>query len=87
MADIKPDQRQSAKTAAANAAVVANDTAVVLGASAAVVAFGGVASGAGALAGVGVGAVLCVCSFGAWWVANATNASRTIHRETTSTNS
>jgi hypothetical protein len=70
MADVQPDQRQRAKTAAANASVAANDTAVVLGATGAVVAFGGVASGVGALAGVGVGAILGVCSFGAWWVGN-----------------
>lgn len=70
MAELNADQRQKAKTAAANAAVAANDTAVVLGAAGAVVAFAGVASGVGSLAGVGVGAVLAVSSFAAWWVGN-----------------
>ena len=70
MTEVNADQRARAKTAAANAAVAANDTAVVLGAGGAVVALAGVASGVGALAGVGVGAVLAVCSFGAWWVGN-----------------
>lgn len=70
MSEISADQRQAAKTAAANAAVAANDTAVVFGAVGAVVVVGGVASGVGALAGVGVGAALAVCSFGAWFVGN-----------------
>jgi hypothetical protein len=64
------EQRQRAKAAAANAAVAANDTAVVLGVAGVVVAGAGVASGVGALAGVGVGAALAVCSFGAWFVGN-----------------
>ena len=70
MSEISADQRQKAKTAAANAAVAANDTAVAFGAVGAVVVVGGVASGVGALAGVGVGAALAVCSFGAWFVGN-----------------
>ena len=70
MSEINAEQRQKAKTTAANAAVAANDTAVVLGAAGAVVVVGGVASGVGALAGVGVGAALAVCSFGAWLVGN-----------------
>ena len=70
MTQINAGERQRAKAAAANAAVAANDTAVVLGAAGAGVALAGVASGVGALAGVGVGAALAVCSFGAWWMGN-----------------
>jgi hypothetical protein len=70
MSAVSAEERQKAKAAAANAAVAANDTAVVLGAAAAVVAVGGVASTVGALAGVGMGAVLAVGSFCAWWVGN-----------------
>jgi hypothetical protein len=70
MSEVSAEQRQRAKTAAANAAVAANDAAVVLGAAGAVVALAGVASGVGALAGVGMGAALAVCSFGAWFVGN-----------------
>src|SRR3954451_16687757 len=70
MTQISPEERQRAKTAAANAAVAANDAAVVLGAAGAVVVVGGVASGVGAMAGVGVGAALAVCSFGAWFIGN-----------------
>jgi hypothetical protein len=70
MPEVSADQRQKAKTTAANAAVALNDTAVVLGVAGVVVAAGGVASGVGALAGVGVGATLAVFSFGAWWIGN-----------------
>jgi hypothetical protein len=70
MSEVNAEQRARAKTAAANMAVTANDTAVVLGAAGAVVVVAGVASGVGALAGVGMGAALGVCSFGAWWVGN-----------------
>jgi hypothetical protein len=70
MPEVNAEQRQRAKAAAANAAVAANDTAVVLGIAGVVVAGAGVASGVGALAGVGVGAALGVCSFGAWFVGN-----------------
>lgn len=70
MSEVNPEQKAQAKTAAANMAVSANDTAVVLGAAGAVVVVAGVASGVGALAGVGMGAALGVCSFGAWWVGN-----------------
>jgi hypothetical protein len=70
MTDVSAEQRQRAKTAAANIAVAANDAAVVLGAAGLIVAGAGVASGVGALAGVGAGAALGVCSFGAWFVGN-----------------
>src|SRR5450755_1793770 len=64
MTDVSAEQRQRAKTAAANIAVAANDAAVVLGAAGLIVAGAGVASG------VGAGAALGVCSFGAWFVGN-----------------
>jgi len=70
MTDVSAEQRQKAKTAAANAAVACNDLAVVLGAAGAVVVVAGVASGVGSFAGVGVGGVLAVGSFGAWWLGN-----------------
>jgi hypothetical protein len=70
MSNLTPEQKQKAKAAAANAAVAANDTAVVLGAAGVVVAAAGAISGAGAPAGVMVGAVLGVASFGAWFMAN-----------------
>ncbi|MEV7571317.1 hypothetical protein [Streptomyces tanashiensis] len=70
MTDVSAERRQQAKTAAANAAVAANDTAVVLGIAGVVVAGAGVASGVGSLAGVGIGATLAVGSFAAWLVGN-----------------
>src|SRR5436305_5822987 len=70
MSDVNAEQRQKAKAAAANIAVVANDTAVVLGAAGIIVTGAGVASGVGALAGVGAGVALGVCSFGAWFIGN-----------------
>jgi hypothetical protein len=70
MSDVTPEQKQKAKAAAANAAVAANDTAVVLGAAGVVAAAAGTISGAGTPAGVMVGAVLGVASFGAWFMAN-----------------
>jgi hypothetical protein len=69
MPDVNAEQRQQAKTAA-NLAVVANDTAVVLGAAGAIIVVGGVASGVGSLGGVLVGGTLGVCSFAAWFIGN-----------------
>ncbi len=70
MSEVNSQQRQNAKTAAANASVACNDAAVVLGAGGLLVAGGGVASGVGALAGVGIGLVLGLASFGAWAIGN-----------------
>ncbi|NUT02070.1 MAG: hypothetical protein HOV76_01220 [Hamadaea sp.] len=70
MTDVSAEKRQQAKAAAANAAVAANDTAVVLGIAGVVVAGAGVASGVGSLAGVGIGATLAVGSFTAWLIGN-----------------
>ncbi len=70
MTEVSAERRQQLKTAAANAAVSANDTAVVLGIAGVVVAGGGIASGVGAFAGVGIGGTLAVCSFGAWLIGN-----------------
>lgn len=70
MTEVSAERRQQLKTAAANAAVTANDTAVILGVAGVVVAGAGVASGAGALVGVGVGATLAVGSFAAWLIGN-----------------
>ncbi|MBN3815416.1 hypothetical protein G3N57_01800 [Paraburkholderia sp. Se-20369] len=70
MSNLTLEQKQKAKAAAANAAVAANDTAVVLGAAGVVAAAAGGISGAGAPAGLMVGAVLGVASFGAWFMAN-----------------
>jgi hypothetical protein len=70
MPDVNSDQKAKAKAAAANAAVALNDTAVVLGGAAVVTAAAGAVSGAGAPAGVLVGGVLAIGSFGAWLIAN-----------------
>jgi hypothetical protein len=70
MTEVNAQQRQNAKAAAANAAVAANDAAVVLGAAGIVVATAGAVSGAGAPAGLLVGGILGVCSFGAWTIGN-----------------
>ncbi|MEU7283498.1 hypothetical protein AB0A69_32715 [Streptomyces sp. NPDC045431] len=70
MTDVDAEKRQQAKVAAANAAVAANDTAVVLGIAGVAVAGAGAATGAGALAGVAVGATLAVGSFTAWLIGN-----------------
>lgn len=70
MPDVSTEKRQQVKAAAANAAVAANDTAVVLGIAGVVVAGAGVGSGVGAFAGVGVGATLAVGSFAAWLIGN-----------------
>ncbi|MGW4160116.1 hypothetical protein [Streptomyces sp. NPDC004788] len=90
MTEISPEERQKAKTAAANAAVASNDAAVVLGVAGLAAAGIGAASGVGALAGVAVGATLGICSFGAWWVGNryqrlANDPSRSDFDEVTTT--
>jgi hypothetical protein len=69
MTEVNAQQRQNAKAAAANAAVSANDTAVVLGGAGLIVAAGGVVLGAAPL-GVGVGLVLGLGSFAAWAIGN-----------------
>jgi hypothetical protein len=68
--DVSSEQRQKAKTAAANAAVAANDTAVVFGAAGIVVATVGASTGLGAPAGLLVGGILGVGSFAAWAIGN-----------------
>ena len=70
MTEVSAEQRQKAKTAAANAAVVANDTAVVFGAAGIVVAAVGASTGLGAPAGLLVGGILGIGSFAAWAVGN-----------------
>ena len=70
MTDITSDQKAKMKAAAGNAAVSANDMAVVLGAAGVVAAAAGTATGVGAPAGVGVAVVLGLASFGAWFMAN-----------------
>ncbi|SHN37338.1 hypothetical protein [Actinacidiphila paucisporea] len=70
MTDVSAEKRQQAKAAAANVAVTANDTAVVLGTAGVVVTAAGVTTGVGALAGVWVGATLGVGSFAAWFIGN-----------------
>ena len=70
MTELTPEQRQKAKTTAANLSVASNDAAVALGITAAGAAAVGVATGVGALGGVGIGAALAVCSFGAWYMGN-----------------
>jgi hypothetical protein len=70
MTQVSVEERQKAKAAAANLAVASNDAAVALGVGAVAVVAVGTVSGAGAPAGVLVGAVLAVASFGAWWVGN-----------------
>src|SRR6266542_3775168 len=70
MTEVSAEQRQKAKTAAANAAVAANDTAVVLGGAGIVVAAVGSATGLGAPAGLLVGGILGLGSFAAWAIGN-----------------
>ncbi|WP_435591866.1 hypothetical protein [Nocardia sp. bgisy118] len=70
MTEVDPQQRQNAKTAAANAAVAANDTAAVLGIAGVAVAAVGASTGLGAPAGLFVGGVLAVGSFVAWGIGN-----------------
>jgi hypothetical protein len=70
MAEVSAEQRQKAKAAAANAAVAANDTAVVLGGAGIIIATVGGATGLGAPAGLFVGGILGVGSFAAWAIGN-----------------
>lgn len=70
MSDVSSEQRQRAKAAAANAAVAANDTAVVLGVAAVAVAGAGAATGVGAPAGIFAGGALAIGSFAAWAIGN-----------------